>query len=318
MNDAFEDVASWSIPQDPSMESKLEKLCLSGHPGYLGGYSIQREGLQNLITCQWLQTSSLVELCLEFHSYLDMMVLELIFAMMHNHLTLKIVRLECLYVHHTNLGCVIQMVTETVRVCQLQLLHLEIHVDYDDNDDDSDDDSVEKEDSSPDYDTLLQAFAANTTLTDVVLSYDILEDIQTSDRKKLNFYGKRNEAFQKIMSNLTMGGTDRNDPSNDDADDEFHVDDDSRQVRGCCGDSNSTAIPLGFWPHILEAAHVHFLDLSMLHHLLSSQTVGLVLSGREEKDDVSFLLPCFVTSTNKNAQSRCPNTKRDHGQISSE
>jgi hypothetical protein len=174
-----------------------------------------------------------------------------------------------------------------------------------------------------DYSAFLHAFASNTTLTDVYLSKEILKNMDTSGEKKINFYAERNREFRKITSNLTVDEMDGNDETNDDEKDEVVCNDDNDHLSifDISSDdsvsSTTTTIPLGLWPLILEAAYKYFPDLSMLHHLLSSQTVGLVLSGREERD-VSLLLPCFFTSTNENAQSRCPSTKRDHDQISYE
>jgi hypothetical protein len=177
------------------------------------------------------------------------------------------------------------MATETVQGCQLNRLHLDIRVDYDDHesDDNSDNVSVEEEqDGNPDYDAFVQAFASNTTITHTYISDNILDNCDT---KKLYFYGERNKAFHKISSNLIVGGIDRNDQSSKyDEEEEFHVEDSSGDS-SANNNSYSTKIPVGLWPHILEAAYKQFPDLSMLLHLLSSQTVGLVLlSCRDERN----------------------------------
>jgi hypothetical protein len=241
----------------------------------------------------------------------------LIPTMLDNHPTLKCFELET-YVHHTDLGRVIRMATESVRVCQLQRLCLDVSVDYDDydSDDNNDNDSVEEEEEPfSDYDALLQALAANTTLTDVVLSEDIVDNMHTRKTKKVYFYVKRNEEFQKITPNLIKGKVDRmNGKSNDDElDRAFHVDDDEglsmARVNGSGADSHSTIIPLGLWPHIFEAAYKQFPNVSMLHHLLSYQVNGPVLSEWEERD----VLFCTATA---NEVTQCRNSKRDHCQIS--
>jgi hypothetical protein len=331
LDDAFKDLACWPIPQDPPYkECMLQELCLSvndladeGMQHFVTFLQVHTPRLRSLsLTChsfryeeamhfaEWLRAkSSLVELCLRFHNYLDLFALLEIFAMLHNnHSTLKRVDLDGFNVYCKNLRRMIEMFTETVRVCQLESLHLEFYVNNNDPDDDSDDDSVEEEDSEPDFDELVQAFATNATLTNVLLSDNILNNIDTSNVKKIHFYSMRNKAFQKITSNLTVGGKDRNEQfSEQEEEDDFHVDDNDHL---CDNDNSNSVIPLSVWPYILEVAHKQYPDASMLHHLLSLQTVGLVLSRREEMDVSSR------TSTNENV--RCRTIKRDHCQISAD
>jgi hypothetical protein len=231
-----------------------------------------------------------------------------------NHPTLKCFEIDLL-VRYKELGRLIQMVTETVENCQLQRLYLDIGVDYDDDyaSDDSDNDSFEEEDSDPDYDALVQAFASNTTVTEVYFSNDIFDNCDT---KKLYFYGKRNEEFQKITSKLMTGGTVRYGQSHDDEQDEesnfVNNNNNLRMVGANSSDVLRSSIPLGLWPHILQAAHRQFPDLSMLQHLLTIQTDGSVLSGWETR------VVSTCTTTNQDANSRCTTVKRDHSQISAE
>jgi hypothetical protein len=200
-------------------------------------------------------------------------------SLLDNHPTSKYFELEML-VRYTDLKLVIRMATETAQGCQLQRLHLDIDVDYSDHesDDDSDNYSVEEEeDGNRDYNAFVKAFASNTTITLAYISDNILN---SCDTKKLYFYGERNKAFHKISSNLIVGGIDRNDQCSKYEEEELHVDDSSGYNSGN-DNSNSTAIPLGLWPHLLDAAYKQF----QLLHLLSSQTVGLVLlSCRDERD----------------------------------
>jgi hypothetical protein len=217
---------------------------------------------------------------------MDTDVAPLFFAALHNHSTLKKFHMEIRSAHFRYLGRVIRNVTETLRACHLQSLHLDIFVDhrlhsdtYSDNflsmieeeDSNPGDDFVK--DGNPDYAAFVQAFATNVTLTDVQFSDKIIENLPTGVAEKIYFYAKRNKEFQKLTSNLTMGAMNRNDNI-------------GSSSGGGGGDVSvsTTTIPLGQWPHILEASHKHFPDLSMLHHLLSSQTVGLLLAGREEND----------------------------------
>jgi hypothetical protein len=234
----------------------------------------------SLMDCDWREEST--------RQIMIPMILE-------NHPTLKCFEIDLL-VRYKELGRLIQMVTETVENCQLQRLYLDIGVDYDDDyaSDDSDNDSFEEEDSNPDYDELVQAFASNTTVTEVYFSNDIFDNCDT---KKLYFYGKRNEEFQKITSGLIVDGTVANGPFDGNEQDEECM----RAVGANSSGVLNSKIPLGLWPHILEAAHRQFLDLSVLHQILSSPMGGLLLAGWEEKG-----LPT------------CRNSKRDHCQISVE
>jgi hypothetical protein len=200
------------------------------------------------------------------------------------------------------------MATEAVRVCQLQSLYLDIDCD----DSLYDDDFNEWDSSNPDFTAFVQAFASNTTLTDVFLSYEILENIQTIGAEKIRFYNMRNKEFQRITSSLILDGMDRNDqPSKDET---CHVDDDDDHL-SVFSDSSVDSVrtlPLGLWPQILEAAHKQFPNLSMLHHLLTSQTVSLVLLGREERDAWELC----TSTTNEDVQNYCRNSKRGYSQIS--
>jgi hypothetical protein len=339
LDDGFKDLACWTIPQ--CKECMLQKLFLStndlaekGMEHFVKFLQVHTPRLTSLsFTCdsftyeeamqfaEWVRSkSSLMELCLRFHDHLDMLALKEIFAMLRNHhSTLKLVQLDGFNVFDKNLRRMIKMFAETVRFCKLQMLHLEFDVD-DNNPDDSDDDSVDEEDSEPDFNELVHAFATNATLTNIRLSDNIINNIPTSNAKKIHFNIVRNKAFQKITSNLTLGGTDRNEQcSEDDEEDDFHVyDNDTFSMVGSSSVSSSggndgnasSAIPLSVWPHILEAANKQFPDVSMLYYLLSLPTVSLVLSRREEMDVSSR------TSTNEKARSR--NNKRGRCSISEE
>jgi hypothetical protein len=174
----------------------------------------------------------------------------------------------------------IRMAAEAVQNCRLQRLRLDIKMEYDDHES-SDLLPTGLFSSIPDYDELLEAFACNTTLTDVHLSNYILD---SCDSKKLYFYVKRNEEFQKIISELIVHGTDRNDQSNDDGDTNACKVSDCDYLHGHNRGGSVSTIPLGLWPHILEAAHKQFVDESMLFQLFSLQPVVLLFSGREERD----------------------------------
>jgi hypothetical protein len=75
---------------------------------------------------------------------------------------------------------------------------------------------------------------------------------------------------------------DVSDESKNSEDEVFHVDDNDHLSMDGSGviigvDDINSAIPLGLWPCILEAAHKQFPDVSMLHHLLLSQMGDLIL-----------------------------------------
>jgi hypothetical protein len=330
----FESLASWSSNQ--KKESVLQTLSISA------SYLLKDNGMQHLMTVLRRHTPQLRSLLLHrFYSMddgalqwaksLQTLPLEILSLMdcdwreestrqimipmiLENHPTLKCFEIDLL-VRYKELGRLIQMVTETVENCQLQRLYLDIGVDYDDDyaSDDSDNDSFEEEDSDPDYDALVQAFASNTTVTEVYFSNDIFDNCDT---KKLYFYGKRNEEFQKITSKLMTGGTVRYGQSHDDEQDEesnfVNNNNNLRMVGANSSDVLRSSIPLGLWPHILQAAHRQFPDLSMLQHLLTIQTDGSVLSGWETR------VVSTCTTTNQDANSRCTTVKRDHSQISAE
>jgi hypothetical protein len=227
---------------------------------------------------EWLRAkhNSLEKLCLtctEMHTD----VVPLFFSALHNHSTWKEFKVEIWSAHFRFFGRVVRTVTETLAVCQLQSLHLDIFVDHRLHDDSYSENylsMIEEEDSdlyfvaeaekdsNPDYAAFVQAFATNATLTDVHFSNKIIEHMPAGDAEKIYFYAKRNKEFQNLTSISTM----------DSGGDESVA---------------STTIPLGLWPHILEEAHKRFPDLSMLHCLLSSQTVALLLARREENDHYS-------------------------------
>jgi hypothetical protein len=328
----FDDLAHWTdIPQqDPSCkkETLIQELNLSAvelselqtMPNLVMFLQLHLPKLKSLsldgvtfsynsaiIFTAWLRAKqdSLEKLSLTC-SHMDTDVVPWIFGSLHNQSTLRKFQMEIRSAHFRCLGCVIRNVTEAVRVCQLQSLRLDIFVDHRVSDDTYSenvlsvmeeegsnlDDDAEK-DSNPDYAAFVQAFATNVTLSDVHFSDKIIENMPTGDAEKIYFYAKRNKEFQMITSNLTLGAMDRKDNNG------------SRSSGGVGGDDDdsvsTTTIPLGLWPHILEAAHKHFPDLSMLRHLLSSQTVGLLLAGRGENDHDSARCTT-ITITNKDAQ----------------
>jgi hypothetical protein len=328
LDNVFEDLALWPVPQDSCKESALQELCLPGidltkehtvknlitflllHVPKLRCFYLAADGGFNFVCAvhfaEWLETSSLVKLDLNC-TRMDIDVPQLIFSVLHNHSTLKCFQLVIPNMHSISvLRRVIRMATEAVRVCQLQSFLLEVRLD----DVNIFFDEFERNDyvSQEDYDAFMQAFAVNTTLMDIVLWGDIDEHI---DEEKLDFYGRRNREFQEIISTLIVSGTDRNGLSNDDEQDEaFRVNDNDRlsmaRFNGNGADSNSTIIPLGLWPYILEAAHKQFPHVSMLHHLLLYQVSGPVLSEWEERN---------ATATE---DKQCRNTKRDYCQISAD
>jgi hypothetical protein len=196
----FESLASWSNNHKTSMLQIL----------HVSGLSLTHNRIQHLVTALQLHTPQLKSLVvhnvdirynsdnhwakiLQAVSIVELSLLGfnldthtpthhiMILEMLHNHPTLKFFELD-ICVHYTNLGCAIWTATESIRLCQLQSLHLDIRVHnrpyYGDNV------SVEEENNSPDYDALVQSFASNITLTDLFLSDDILEDMSTGNAKK--------------------------------------------------------------------------------------------------------------------------------------
>jgi Ran GTPase-activating protein (RanGAP) involved in mRNA processing and transport len=329
-DEVFENLASWkSLPPDQKI-STLQKLRLSGNA------LTDDEGMQHLATVLQLHTPHLQSLCLTDHCFsldgamhlakslqsislvelclkdcaLNVPILQVFWKMLPNLSTLKIFRMDPMELHVSDFECTIsiltetiQMLTETVGICQLHTLHLHFIVDEDVDEDKIDSYQV----------ALLHAFAANLTLTDVSLSYNIL---RSQHQAKLFSLCARNSGFQKITSRLVAPETDTTNYS-DDEDEEFDVVDDRDELSTCSGvnsingdnDNAISLIPLGFWAHVLEAVHKQFPDVSTLHELLSSR-IGDLLDGREERN----FSPSSTTTTTRIHE--CHNTKRDYSQIS--
>jgi hypothetical protein len=291
-----------SMPETDLTEGQMQRLVtfLRFYTPRLRSLSLRNRFTDKNVTmhfAEWLRTSSLVELCLSDCSFFrDFRDLELIFSVIQKHTSLKKFHLQRSGICRSDLRWVILVAAQCIYDCQLQSLHLDIRV-YGD-----DESAAEENINSNDYLLFMRTFAANTTLTDVALSNDILENMHIGIRKKIYFSVQRNERFSKIISH-----------DDGDENDVFDGTDHWSMVRVDGKRSDSvTTIPWGLWPHILEAAHKQYPCVSMLHQILSSPTGGLLLSSREEKD-----LSPSATMNSENAPN-CRSSKRDYFQISEE
>jgi Ran GTPase-activating protein (RanGAP) involved in mRNA processing and transport len=320
----FERLASWSVPPDhPTNQSgsTLQTLQLSGNALtddkgvqhlatflqrhtphlknlHLTDLTFSNDGVMHL--AKSLLSISLVELSLS-DSFLNTRTLHVLLHMMQKHPTLKKFRLLSMLWRCMEYERVIDMVqemiyliTEAVRTCQIHTLRLHFTVDSYDMD--------HYEVKWKQY-ALLQAIAANSTLTEVSVSEDILG---SEHHAKLVSLCRRNSGFQKIMSNLVAAkGKDKDETLDvDHGKDPTCTTTTNHGIQQSTEDPNpnsrNSTIPLGCWAHILEAVDKQFPDASTLYQLLTCSADDL-LDGWEERNALPFIT----------------RAKRDHAQISS-
>jgi hypothetical protein len=284
----FKSLSSWLPQNNTHQKSMLQTLDWDGDDEE----PLTEEGMQNFLTFLQIHTPQLKTLTLSFDDFpndsathfakilstISLVQLRLIGCGWHvatgqmipellrNHSTLKVFKLKQIMRadHYANFGCVIQMATETIRVCKLQSLSFDFDLYYTEERD---------SESSTDSPAFMQAIATNLTLTDVYFSDAFVHNLRTWDPEKIVHFTSRNKKFQKIASTLRAGNVDKEHGHSDHQDDLVNS-----------GSNSISSIPMGLWPHIMEAAHQQYPDATMLHILFSSLLSshnGDLLFGRE-------------------------------------